>query len=220
MNLKVLIAAGVLALAAAGSANATVSFYSYGAGAPSLTLLTDFSGDTAGAAPASTAAYSWSGNGEILDPALSGGNGAEPAASPTTHDTGNYLSIVGGHSATLSLAKAVNEIEVYVGSLDDFNVIGFSDGEVYSGNDLAAFSGADNGNQSAANTNGVFDFKFATPVDIVTVASVGNSFEIASIATSAVPEPATWAMMLVGLFGLGAAMRAARRGRGASVSAA
>jgi len=34
-----------------------------------------------------------------------------------------------------------------------------------------------------------------------------------TLSISAVPEPATWAMMLAGFGGLGAAMRAARRGR-------
>ena len=37
-------------------------------------------------------------------------------------------------------------------------------------------------------------------------------------ATAAVPEPATWAMMLLGFFALGATMRASRRERGGAAS--
>lgn len=43
------------------------------------------------------------------------------------------------------------------------------------------------------------------------------SFNVSNIVTSAVPEPATWAMMLVGLGGLGVAMRSRRRLAAAAV---
>jgi hypothetical protein len=39
------------------------------------------------------------------------------------------------------------------------------------------------------------------------------------VVTSAVPEPATWAMMLVGFGGLGAAMRTSRRAKAAAATA-
>jgi hypothetical protein len=39
----------------------------------------------------------------------------------------------------------------------------------------------------------------------------GNDFAIDNISISAVPEPATWAMMILGFFGLGSALRSQRR---------
>jgi hypothetical protein len=46
------------------------------------------------------------------------------------------------------------------------------------------------------------------------------TFQIASDAVEAIPEPATWAMMLLGLAGLGAAMRTTRRKSGAALAEA
>jgi hypothetical protein len=67
------------------------------------------------------------------------------------------------------------------------------------------------GNQAVASTNGRVYFNFGgQKVYDVLFTSSGNSFEFDNIAAS-VPEPSTWAMMLVGFGGLGAAMRSSRR---------
>ena len=43
------------------------------------------------------------------------------------------------------------------------------------------------------------------------LSSTANAFEIDNIAINAVPEPGTWAMMLLGFGGIGLAMRRRRR---------
>lgn len=46
------------------------------------------------------------------------------------------------------------------------------------------------------------------------------SLSVSNLMISSVPEPATWAMMLLGLAGLGAALRISRRNEGAAITAA
>jgi hypothetical protein len=223
MKLKAILAAGALALAAS-SAHAGVTFYSYGVGAPAGTLVDNFSQDTLGYVPTSKpGSYTWSSNVPwtyVTTGSLST-QYAAPATSATTVDQGQYLAVLAGGTATLTLAKPVTGIEIYVGSLDSYNNVGFnlgfSNGVDYTGTQLGAISGASNGSQTAANTNGIFEFTFAAPVTTLTFTNnTANAFEIASI--SSVPEPATWAMMLAGLFGIGAAIRFGRRN--AAVAAA
>jgi hypothetical protein len=57
-------------------------------------------------------------------------------------------------------------------------------------------------------------FKYYDFVEINHTAGTGDNFLIHTV-TTGVPEPSTWAIMLMGFFGLGAAVRA-RRGRLAS----
>ena len=59
-------------------------------------------------------------------------------------------------------------------------------------------------------TNGRYTFVSDTDIVGVRFDSRGNSFEISDVA-SAVPEPATWAMMIIGFGGVGSMVRSARR---------
>jgi hypothetical protein len=178
-----------------------------------MPLITDFSNDTAGNAPTyAPAGYSWSGNAVVLNATSS--NGAEPAIATGVYGTGNYLSVEGGQSETLTFAAGVNKVAFYIGSLDSYNDLNFMFSGATStdvtGVQLGAVTGADNGAQTDANTNGEFVFTFAQPITSVTLGSTSNSFEIASI-SAAVPEPATWAMMLLGLGSVGALLRNRRK---------
>ena len=57
------------------------------------------------------------------------GNNAAPALSSTpTFVTGQYLALMTGNSATLALGGSYTGVEVYVGSLDTYNTISFSNG--------------------------------------------------------------------------------------------
>jgi hypothetical protein len=140
---------------------------------------------------------------------------AAPAYSATTVDMAQYLSAPNGQSATLTFAP-MKEVSIYLGSLDTYNTLSFGGpgGATFTGSELGAISGGDDGNQTAANTNGRFIFDFSAPVTSATFSSTGNAFEVASVAgIGAVPEPASWALMLMGFGGLGATMRNSRRHR-------
>ncbi len=197
-KLSVLVATAAIALA--GSAAAGVTFTSYGTALPTgQNLVTDFS----------TSAY-LTGN-AVLFTGSQGGVSAAPAFSASTQDTAQYLSVQGGESGTVTFANT-NSVSIYVGSLDTYNTVTFGGpgGQTFTGSQLGAISGAANGNQTAPNTNGRFLFTFSAPVNAVTLSSSGNAFEVADV-TSGAPEPAVWAMMLVG-FGLaGAGLRSRRR---------
>jgi hypothetical protein len=212
---RIVFAAGAAALAlTAGTANAAVVFYSFGTGAPTIPLVTDFSQDTVGLAPThAPSGFGWSGNGIVMNTTSS--LGAHPAIANGVYGTGNYISIIAGHSETLTFAPGIKELELYVGSLDTFNDLTFTaSGSIFdfSGSPLGLLSGAADGGQTQADTNGVFLFTFANPVSSLTMNSSGNSLEISKIyASSAVPEPLSWAMMIVGLGTIGGVLRVRRR---------
>lgn len=203
---------GLCALAGGAQASTTISFTGYGVALPGgETLVTDFSN------PASLpSGYSLSGDGTFMTGSDS--SGAAPAFSDSTRDAGQYLSVQGGEYEILS-TPALNEISMYVGSLDAYNTVTFTfaDGgtQSFTGSQLAAYvpaPGSADGDQQGISTNGRFTFTFDNAVDSVRFDSSQNSFEIASIAApGGVPEPATWAVMLLGLFGLGSAVRTRRK---------
>ena len=166
------------------------------------------------------------------------GYSANPAYGPTfaEQDQAPYLSVEGGQGpntfATLATpAGGDNELSIYVGSLDTYNTLTFTyvdgDTETFSGTDLVNALGESSsfstGDQQAALNNGLLTFDFNSPVTQVVFGSGSiNAFEIANISgipagggginiLGGVPEPASWAMMLMGAFGVGAVMRSKRR---------
>ncbi len=197
MFLKTAAAASVLVLAA-GMAHATDTVSFTGLGLSAISPLT----------PTSS-----TGTGFILQTG-SNGQGAAPFLSGGA-DKGEYLSVLGGGSATIEFAAPKTEYNLYVGSLDNYNTIAFIGGPTYTGDALLAITGgtAISGNQSSALTNGLFKFSFDTPVSGIVLSSSTNSLEV-----GAVPEPATWAVMLLGFGGIGASMRSARRKQAAATA--
>ena len=200
LRLPVAASAALALLALAASASASVSFVPYGTALPAGEVtITNF----ATLAGASGTAGLFTGS--------QGGVSAAPAFSASTVDTASYLSVQGGESETLALAPS-HEISIYVGSLDSYNTITFggAGGASFTGVQLAALTTAqDSGNQTAGSSNGRFIFDFSAPVTSVTFASGSNAFEVASVA-GAVPEPAAWALMLVGVGAVGGMMRSRR----------
>ncbi len=199
MNRLLAASAACLSLGLAPLAgHAAVTFTSYGVALPSGEhLVTDFS----------TSAGLTGGN--LVTGAVSG-QYAAPAFSGSTFDTAQYLEVPGGQSATLTFAP-VKELSIYVGSLDAYNTLTFGGpgGTTIDGSQLGVISGAADGNQTAADTNGRFTFTFSAPVTSITFSSTQNAFEVADVA--AVPEPATWALMLIGAGLMGGTLRASRR---------
>jgi hypothetical protein len=151
----------------------------------------------------------------------SAGISATPAGDAT-----NYMSIRGGMSETLTFSGNQNKFGLYWGSIDSYNSIAF-----YSGGNVNPFltlfgdtlnavpALGFNGDQSGALTNAYVTFTDLT-FDKIVLASSGNSFEFDNISygnVGPVPEPSTWAMMLLGFAGIGYAYR--RRFRLATAAA-
>lgn len=134
--------------------------------------------------------------------ALVTGSSSGQYAAPFEDET-QYLTVFGGQSASLAISPAAKGLSFYWGSIDAYNTVSF-----YSGATLvASFTGdqvpaapADGSQGNPVNNRRVtFDFQGAS-VDRVQFASSQNSFELDTV-TAAVPEPASWALLVVG-FGL------------------
>jgi hypothetical protein len=206
MRKSVLAVGGILALATVGfaaSANASLvslTFVEYGGGITPPLVPT---GETSVALDSSTLSGSYS-----LVTGSKTDVYAAPAYSPSTADPNQYLA-EDDATATLSLGGSFTGVEIYVGSLDSFNTISFSNGLIFTGAELVAMStggAADSGNQTAGSSNGLFYFVFSKDeaVTSVTFASSSNALEVAGVSVSnAIPESSTWAMLVLGFAGLG-----------------
>jgi hypothetical protein len=228
-------ALGAAVIAPASQANATtVTFDSFGGSfplyevPPGETLYTDFSSGLPSGA---------TGDGSLYGPNYwvncFGANCVAAPDTPSSLTPGQFFAVLPGQSETFSFGHAVKDVAIYIGSLDDENslTINYTDGttKTYSGDDLAAVSGQSTpipGGDSTIfgpQTDGRWVFT-DTSLDItgITVSNgssiSSNSFEIAQITTS-VPEPATWAMMLLGFAGLGfAGYRRTKRPIGVAIA--
>jgi len=209
MNTKMLlttlaggVAASALLAAAPASAAIVFSFAPGGASpSPGFTIVDDFNSGV----PANL-----SGTFQIKTPPADS-NGAPPANSSPGGTP--YLSVLAGDSATIDLGGAFGAFQFDWGSIDTYNTLVIHS----NGGDLTVIPGGNfpnlaNGDQASPGTNGLFTVvgthgeKFSS----ITLSSSQNSFEIDNVASGA-PEPATWAMMIMG-FGLaGGMMRAQRR---------
>ncbi|QMW23622.1 Npun_F0296 family exosortase-dependent surface protein [Sandaracinobacteroides saxicola] len=196
--------AAVAALLAAGSAQAVVSFTSIafdvapGAGE---TVVLDFESATP------PAGYTITGANFGYYTGTTGGIAAAPAQDDT-----QYLAVLGGGSATITLPTAIKSFSLYIGSIDAYNSITFNGTGGYTqtltGADLTA---TPNGDQGAAATNRRYFFDFGGDrVTSITLSSEANSFEVDNLATAVVPEPATWAMFILGFGLVGSAVRRRR----------
>jgi hypothetical protein len=210
---------GAVALASIGwaiAANATiVTFDSFGGASPLYsvppgeTLYTDFSSGNPG-----------TGTGTLYIPSGQSQNGDQPGsfvAAPYTamgSTTGQFFATTPGETETFTFATDVEDVGVYIGSLDDENLLTIhtTSGDVtYTGTDLASVPGASlpgDGTPTITGSTSNGRFTFADGSADITGISVSegpavssNSFEIAQITTS-VPESSTWAMMGLGFAGL------------------
>ena len=111
--------------------------------------------------------------------------------------------------------QGLASFSLYWGSIDGYNFIDFLD---VTGRRVASFSGGDlpsaNGNQTEAATNRrvFFDFKPEQKVTAARLRSDGAAFEFDSIgAAGAVPEPESWALMIIGFGAIGVLARRQKR---------
>ena len=139
-------------------------------------------------------------------------------------DTTNYMAVLGGGSEEIAYSGSKNSFGLYWGSVDTYNSLTF-----YSGDNLVAtITGADvdppisaNGGQTDYASNAYVLITGLPQFDRVFASSSSNSFEFDNVvaggtselpsSVAAVPEPSTWAMLLLGFAGLGYA--ASRRSK-------
>jgi hypothetical protein len=145
------------------------------------------------------------------------------AANPAFAPVGNSYLYVSANTQSVirSVAAGITgyrELSFYIGSIDWGNTVEILD---LGGNVLRSFSGKDlatpntpDGNQEASLTNRLVTFgaEGNELIGGVRFSSNVDSLEADNVRfTAAVPEPATWAMMLVGFGMVGATARYRRR---------
>ena len=198
--LKTAAIAAAASFVVAGSANAAITTgFLPGSDAPLVgdVVLYDFTDGNLGVLDAG-----------YTNTVIQSGSNGQGASNPFSLPGGNYLSVLGNGSATITFDTLMRSISFNWGSLDTYTTLTIH----WSGGNEVVIPNPGDGNQVLPGTNGLFFAKVGAGESIsgLTFASSQNSFEIDDISGSAVPEPATWAMMITG-FGLaGAAIRRRR----------
>jgi hypothetical protein len=143
----------------------------------------------------------------------SGALGLDPNVSaPPPGDVTNYFTVLKKGKATLTSAKGLNAFSFYLGSPDAFNFVKFTKvggGTItLQGSEIWGAVTGDNGDQ-AWGRRVSYDFD-GDVISKIEFTSTGNSFEFDSLAGTAVPEPASWALMITGFGAAGAMVRRRR----------
>jgi len=200
--------AGASALAFASAANA------------GITLSGNVPGTTPYSGPAPTYTFDPGSR-----PVVSGGafvTGTNGILYAQPFGSGGYYYAVGPSTSmvgTIDLTSFgdIPSISFLWGSVDSYNMLEFLDSSM---NVLATFTGTDifnpaNGDRTDPNTNPIVTFDL-TGTDVsnfsyLRLSSTSNAFEIDDLLVGAVPEPASWALMLLGFGGIGLALRRRRK---------
>jgi hypothetical protein len=226
MKIRFLAAAAIAAIATAGAANAAITISSYTGNyiQAGWTLITDFDSDQNGLIVASGYGFTQNYNAFTRDGGLGLADGVSappplngPANPLSPAPNGkNYETVLGNGLATLTSAAGFKRFSFYMGSPDTYNQvrITYSDNTVDPLGGTAIWGGNPPGNgDQTFGTTVVYNFggKTATKIEFFNNPTT-NAFEFDRLAAStAVPEPATWALMIGGFGLMGSAMRRQRR---------
>jgi hypothetical protein len=190
----------------------------YGSGATFDTVSAEAYGSTAPFGSFVEGGAAFSGSGVVMN------NGEQPFlglyATPYGDST-NYMAVLGGGSENIVYSGLKTVFGLYWGSVDTYNYLTFYNGDTV----VATITGSDvappmqaNGGQTDYTSNGYVWITALPQFDRVVAASSSYSFEFDNVVaggatlSAAVPEPSTWAMLLLGFAGLGYA--AVRRNKG------
>jgi hypothetical protein len=197
MTKSVAFLASLMAATVAVPASAvTIVSYAGGSGAlpADATVIQDFESFASGTPGAAIGPNAFVYDGSV------GGQSARPAFG----STGNFATVLTGGSYSISFGPTYL-LSLVLGSLDTYNglTLSYEDGssQLYSGGQIINDLTFPSGNQISGETNGVVAYRVISGPRLTgaTFTSSANSFEFDNIATGAVPEPATWAMMIGGL---------------------
>ena len=190
----------------------------YGPGATFDSVPARAYGSVAPSGAFSDAGAAFSGSGVVMN---NGGQGSLGLYASPFGDASNYMAVLGGGSEEIAYSARSTSFGLYWGSVDTYNSLAFYDGAVL----VATITGADlplsaNGGQTDYASNAYVWITALPQFDRVIVASSSNSFEFDNVvaaggalaqASAPIPEPSTWAMLLIGFAGLGyAAFRKSR----------
>jgi len=199
-------ASAALAMAAPASALTMTVYNTDGPLPPGQTMIEDFD-----SVHADGVDFTFTGDANTF--VRSGALGLDPNVSaPPPGDTSNYYTVLTNGSATLTSTKGLQHFSFYLGSPDTFNFMTFTtvSGASFTlaGAEIWGAATGDNGNQSWGRR---VSYNFgADAVKSIQFTSTGNSFEFDSLAGTAVPEPTTWALMIMGFGSVGAMVRRRR----------
>jgi hypothetical protein len=125
---------------------------------------------------------------------------------PTTGTT--YFGVEGGSAELATWSTPQTSLSIYWGSIDgnvdenNLNTVAITvDGFTLTGADLVAMGALGMGNETDPRDNQLVRITGLGDFTNVVFSSTGNAFEFSL--GSAIPEPSTWAMMVLGFGGLG-----------------
>jgi PEP-CTERM motif len=173
-----------------------------GTGAPAPLIVPNITPANGNFGPINGATFS--GTGLVVNNA--GGDSQGVYAFPAFDNT-NYMAVMADKSETIAYSSAQKSFGLYWGSIDTYNTIAFFNGATqvasYNGGSLG-LTVSPFGDQNASSSNQYVTFSNLI-FDSVVLGSIGkNSFEFDNVTSvAAVPEPSTWAMMILGFMGVG-----------------
>ena len=227
MKLRLLALAATAAIAAASAASATtpVTISAVSGVQINEPLITDFNSNQAGQITdlANGFQFTQGGAGAFTRDGVGGLWSGVSAPPPADNGVAGayYETVEGGANATLTAGTKLESFQFYMGSPDDYNqvTINFANPKlspvVLNGSAIWGGTPPGNGDQSKGFT---VTYHFDAPVKSIQFASSGNSFEFDKLA-GGVPEPASWALMILGFGGAGAVLRGQRGRRSAAAAA-
>jgi PEP-CTERM motif len=158
------------------------------------------------------------------------GTYAAPLGMGTSTTTGTtYMAVEGGGTELATWATPQTSLSIYWGSIDadvagapsggNVNDLSITvDGYTLTGLDLMAMGANGSGSQTDPKANQLVTITGLTAFTEVEFHTTRNAFEFSLGSSSSVPEPATWAMMMLGFAGLGyTAFRRNSKGRALAV---